>query len=141
MINFRLFFSEEVITDVFLAIVTNNIGNAYWQLGLLLGVARPHIQRLEKDHVGDTWRITYEVLVTWHQMSMNKLNAVAMLEDLVVALTDLHLNDVAEIVRHGECRTGPWHPVLYRCNCSDIKKTKWNVALCGNHICLIVRTF
>ena len=110
MINFRVFFSKGFITNAFLTKVANNLGNTYYQLGMLLSVAAPLIQRLENDYLRNTWRITYEMLVNWRETSVNRSNAVFMAEDLIAALTELNLNDVAEIVRHGECRTGPWHP-------------------------------
>ena len=147
MIYFRVVFLEDLVTDAFLSRVADNLGNVFFRLGLLLGVARPCIERLENNYVRDTWRITYEVLVNWRETSVNKSNVVVMMEDLIGAMTELKLNDVAEDVRHGECRTEPWHPLLLHCCCCccccccDMTKPKWNVASCGNHICLIVRSF
>ncbi|KAI0239807.1 hypothetical protein LSAT2_009470, partial [Lamellibrachia satsuma] len=65
----------------------------------LLSVTLPRIQWLENDYVRNTWRMTYEVLVNWHQTSINRSNAVVMMEDLIGALKELNLNDVAEVVR------------------------------------------
>ena len=77
----------------------------------------------------------------WRKTSTNRSDAIVMVEELIVALTQLHLNNVAEVVRLGECRTGQWHPFLYRFKCCDMTKMKWNVVFYGNYICLIVPTF
>ena len=100
------FYSEELLTDVFLKKVADELGTENYQLGVLPHVKRPFITRIETDHHRNTWRVTFEILMKWRQTSTNRSDAIAMVEELIVALTQLHLNDVAEVVRLGECRTG-----------------------------------
>ncbi|KAI0215473.1 hypothetical protein LSAT2_032479, partial [Lamellibrachia satsuma] len=93
--------NQNLITDNFLTKSPNYLRNVFWQLSLLLTVALPRIQWLEDDYIRDTWHMTYSVLVNWRQTTINRLNAVVMIEDLIGALKELNLNDVAEIVRLG----------------------------------------
>ena len=92
-----------LINDAFLGKITENLGNVYFPLGLLLNVARAYIERLENDFPKNTWRVTFEVLVKWRETSKMRPRTDKLIEELVKALSDLGLNDVVEIVKQGEC--------------------------------------
>ena len=92
-----------LITEAFLAKVAKHLGDEYFQLGLILGVPRPFIKRLENDYPRNTWRVTNEVLVHWRNISKNRSSAIDMMEELITALIDLDLTEVVEMARRGEC--------------------------------------
>ena len=99
------------ITDAFLSDVANELGPVYFRLGLILNVQRADILRLEANH-SDVWRRNYEMLVKWREVSKNRAKGVLMIEDLVKALTQLQLTDVAEKVTEGKC----WIKSSLHCN-------------------------
>ncbi|KAI0231919.1 hypothetical protein LSAT2_017735, partial [Lamellibrachia satsuma] len=94
--------SESVlITEKFLLKIAENLGDEYFQLGQLLGVPRPFIKRLENDYPRNTSRVTNEVLSKWRDTSEKRPNEFNMMEELINALADLDLTEVAEMTRRG----------------------------------------
>ena len=107
--TFFIFFLEVLITERFLLKIAENLGDEYFQLGQLLGVPRPFIKRLENDYPRNTSRVTNEVLSKWRDTSAKRPNEFNMMEELIKALADLDLTEVAEMTRRGECSIDPCH--------------------------------
>ena len=103
-----IFFLEELITDKFLKYVAEQLGG-YYDIGLILGVSRAFIEQQENAYPKKTTLVTTKVLLQWRSISKNRDSMVNMMEELISALKDLQLNDVADMVRHGECSIGPFH--------------------------------
>ena len=101
--NHLLSFLPGIMSETFIANVTEYIGGAYFKLGLVLGVSKTFLERLEINHSKDVWRITFEMLSRWRDTSPHRKNMEAMVKELTTALSRLHLNDAAELVRDGKC--------------------------------------
>ena len=90
-------------SDSFFVKLANSVGNKYFQIGLLLGVAKPFLERLEVDFHGKCWRVTYEMFCKWREISPRRKNIGGMVDELTTALSAIELNDAVEMVRDGKC--------------------------------------
>ena len=106
-----------MVSNSFFVKVANSVGSTYFQLGILLGITKPLLERLEVDFVGKCWRITFEMLCKWRQISPRRTNIDDMVEELTTALSSIEMNDVVNMVIHGKCASvRPGHCLLTTIN-------------------------
>lgn len=102
-----IFFLEVVINDLFLQ-VAKMLGGEYLFLGLTLGLSQNAIKEIEKDNK-KCRDVILEVLNKWRESSEECSTAYNIMEKLISVMKSLERNDIAAMIRVGECSVGPFH--------------------------------
>ena len=84
------------------------LGGEYLFLGITLGLSHNAIKEIEKDNK-QCRQVVMGVLNKWRETSTESSTAHTVMDKLISVMERLERNDIAAMLRDGECSVGPLH--------------------------------